>query len=181
MKVCFGYNKPMDDVGFKSVDIQGNPNIMDDVFELKSIKDNSCDIIIASHVLEHGNYNGVVSERRDQLVEVLKLWYSKLKEGGILYLAVPNFDFVAVYYIQHRNTFWQDIDTDIAGPLFGGGSSDSDQHKMIFNQPFLTHVMQTAGFVDIQEMAIASAVFLPKFKRASTDCRGFNMMGVKRV
>jgi len=179
MRVCFGYSKPMDDVDFKSVDIQGNPNIMDDVFVLKNIKDNSCDIIISSHVLEHGNYDGTASQRRDQLVEVLKLWYSKLKGGGTLYLAVPNFDFVVSCYMEYRNIFWNHT-TDMVGPLFGGGSNLYDFHRMFFNKPLLIDIMSAAGFVDLSEMPIGSPEFLPLFNSSSSDYRGINMKGVKK-
>ena len=53
---------------------------------------NSIDLIYASHVLEYFD--------RVEAVDVLNKWYSKLKKGGILRLAVPNFEVIAKLYIE---------------------------------------------------------------------------------
>ena len=56
-----------------NVDIDDIPgiDIKDDVTKLDKIKDNSCEIIYASHVLEHFG--------RNEFESILKLWNKKLK------------------------------------------------------------------------------------------------------
>ena len=50
------------------------------------------DLIYASHVLEYFD--------REEVIPILKTWKSKLKPGGILRLAVP--DFNSLYAIYQR-------------------------------------------------------------------------------
>jgi len=179
MRICLGFSKSMEEAGFKSVDIQGTPDIVDNAFELNKIKDGSCDVIIASHVLEHAPYSGTASYRTGMAVNILKLWYTKLKDGGSIYISVPDFDFIIVHYMKIRETFW-DYAVDIVGPLFGGGANIHDSHKMIFNRPIMRYIMENAGFVDINDLPHGSPEFLPEFNGSSLDRRGFNIMGVKK-
>ena len=178
MRICLGCNRSMKSVGFMSVDLDGSPDIRDDVFELRSVEDNSCERIVASHVLEHGPYKGMADERVGQVIDVLKLWRSKLSNNGKIYIAVPNFDVIATRYMNHKYRFWEIF--DIVGPLLGGGSNDYDQHRMIFNEPLLEHVLSKYGFIHICKMSLGAYEFLPDFNGASMDPRGFNMMGIKK-
>ena len=59
-------------------------------------KDNSVDLIYASHVIEYFD--------RVEIIEVLNKWKSKLKSGGTLRLAVPNFKTMAKLYIEKKYT-----------------------------------------------------------------------------
>lgn len=177
MKICLGCNRSMKRVGFRSVDLDGSPDIRDDVFQLRSVEENSCDVIVASHVLEHGPYKGMAHERVAQVTDVLRMWYSKLKHGGEIYIAVPDFDFTVEYYMRNRQNFWSGI--DMIGPLFGGGSNDYDQHRMIFTRTLLQIVMHEAGFIYTQMMSLGDPAFIPEFNGASRDHRGFNMKGIK--
>ena len=73
--------------GWTNLDISDRENKFDIVDEAKlltKIKNESCDIICASHVLEHFS--------RHEYESVLKIWSSKLKKSGILRIAVPNFE-----------------------------------------------------------------------------------------
>ena len=56
-------------------------------------KDNSVDLIYASHVIEYFD--------RVEIIEVLNKWKSKLKSGGTLRLAVPNFKTMAKFLHPH--------------------------------------------------------------------------------
>ena len=69
-------------------------------------KDNSVDLIYASHVLEYFN--------RKEAKEVLTKWYSKLKPGGTIRIAVPNFEAMAQLYINKQLQLQH-----ILGPLYG--------------------------------------------------------------
>ena len=72
--------------GWINVDIDNisGVDIQDDVRTLTKIKDDSYDIIYASHVLEHFG--------RKEFESILKVWNKKLKINGILRLAVPDFE-----------------------------------------------------------------------------------------
>ena len=78
--------------GWTNVDLDDIPEIdvQDDVRTLTKIKDNSCDIIYASHVLEHFG--------RKEFESILKVWNKKLKINGILRLAVPDFEKAIEWY-----------------------------------------------------------------------------------
>ena len=71
--------------GWNNLDIEKLPgvDIQDDIRTLEKIENNSCEIIYASHVLEHVG--------RNEFGDVLKIWNKKLKINGILRIAVPDF------------------------------------------------------------------------------------------
>lgn len=83
--------------GYINVDIREEvcPDLLDDVFSLEKIKDNSVDVIYACHVLEHA--------RSNEVKKALSRWNCILKEGGILRLAVPDLESVFNYYNKTKN------------------------------------------------------------------------------
>lgn len=99
------------------------------------------DEIRASHVLEHFPHG--------QTQEILKHWVSKLKLGGILKLAVPDFQKIARAYVDHldgKNL----CPGNLEGYLMGGQTDEYDYHKALFDEPGLRKMMEAAGLVDIQ-------------------------------
>ena len=102
--------------GWTNVDIDDIPgiDIKDDVTKLDKIKDNSCEIIYASHVLEHFG--------RNEFESILKLWNKKLKLKGILRLAVPDFEKAIRWYGKTGKI------EDVLGQLSGGQKSEFDYH-----------------------------------------------------
>lgn len=93
MRLHIGSGKHKID-GFLNIDIQphgGKTDAMMDVAKL-GIKSESVEEIYASHILEHF--------RHTQTIDVLKEWHRTLKNGGILYVAVPDFDIVIDVYIK---------------------------------------------------------------------------------
>lgn len=93
--------------------------IKDDVSKLKTIEDGSVDIIYASHVLEHFG--------RHETEEILKTWHHKLKPGGLLRIAVPDFEAVCKRYVSHGNI------QELLGFLNGGQRNQYDYHKVNFD------------------------------------------------
>ena len=71
-------------------------------------EDNSVDLIYASHVIEYFD--------REEVIPILSGWKSKLKPGGILRLAVPDFYAMAKLYLEKPLTFSIE---DFLGPLYG--------------------------------------------------------------
>ena len=125
--------------GWTNVDLEDLPGIdlQDDIRELKKVKDSTCDIIYASHVLEHVG--------RNEFEGVLKIWNKKLKKGGILRIAVPDFEKVVEWYKKTGSIL------DVTGLVSGGQKTKYDYHQMIFDKKFLSKVLEKCGFSNIRE------------------------------
>lgn len=125
--------------GWTNVDMMNYPGVdlIDDVTKLTKIPNSSCDIIYASHVLEHIS--------RHKTIQALSLWRNKLKPGGILRISVPDFSKVVKVYSEKGNI------KDIIGLVNGGQRSIYDSHLMIFDKPLITEYLTTAGFSNITE------------------------------
>lgn len=98
--------------------------------------DASCDEIRASHVLEHFPHADVGKIVRD--------WVRALKPGGVLKIAVPDFQWIAENYIA-GNIF------PVQGYLMGGQTDERNFHKAIFDRPGLEAALKDAGLVSIRD------------------------------
>lgn len=96
----------------------------------------SFDLIYASHVLEHVQRNTVVA--------TLAHWRDMLNEGGILRLAVPNFEAVAKWYAKTGNL------NDVMGLLYGGQNHPKNNHFVTFDANTLRRDLIRAGFSEIR-------------------------------
>lgn len=94
------------------------------------------DEIRASHVLEHFGHL--------ESVDVLANWISALKVGGILKIAVPDFDDL----MRRRALGNQPYDYEAI--IMGGQVDEYDYHKSIWNLDKLRYLMTELGLVDIQ-------------------------------
>ena len=107
--------------GYKNIDIRPevNPDIVEDVTKLDSIPDESCDVIYASHILEHFSWRDTD--------KILTLWVRKLKTGGLLLIKVPNLmDIIAQAYYSTKK--WPQLISDI----YGGQEYKENYHKTGF-------------------------------------------------
>lgn len=100
------------------------------------VQDESVDCLVASHVLEHFSHNREVGD-------VLREWHRVLKPGGLLKLAVPNFEWIARQYLAGAP-----IDTD--GYVMGGHQDANDRHGAIFDREELYRDLRTVGFYDVR-------------------------------
>jgi len=96
--------------------------------------DVSLDEIRASHVLEHFSYRVVPAVVAD--------WVNKLKPGGLLKVAVPDFRWLAVHYLLGT-------DIPLQGFVMGGHVDEDDYHRALFDEPSLRHHMRIVGLTDI--------------------------------
>lgn len=94
------------------------------------IPDNSVDAIVSSHTLEHFSHT--------QTREVLAHWISKLKPGGYIKIAVPNFEWIAKNYLEGRPINSQ-------GYTMGGHIDGNDRHGAIFDRESLFELMIMLG------------------------------------
>ncbi len=95
------------------------------------------DEIRASHILEHFG--------KHEVRNVLDNWVDKLRPGGVLKIAVPDFDKIAVDYVKQVKHDHSPDDY-----IMGGQVNDNDYHKSLFNRQILKQLMQKAGLVDIE-------------------------------
>jgi len=121
-------------------------------------EDNSVDEIRASHILEHFGHH--------KLREVLLNWVSKLKPGGVLKIAVPDYADVSRRYLSGEK-----INTQLY--ICGGQLDDDDYHKSIFDKASLSAILDSVGLKDIKhwESEVRDCAVLPI---------SLNLQGTKR-
>ncbi len=128
-KYISGY-KHLDVIDFEHVDF------VCDTRHLTMIKDASVSEIYACHILEH--------VERNEVVEVLREWNRVLKSGGVLRVAVPDFEAVVAEYLEK-----QDLQC-FQGLLYGGQTYDYNYHHVAFDYDVLTSFLFDAGFSGVE-------------------------------
>ncbi|HEY7171061.1 MAG TPA: methyltransferase domain-containing protein [Vicinamibacterales bacterium] len=126
--------------GFLHVDARPLPHvdIVTPLDRLPMLPDESASLVYASHVLEHFP--------RYQTVAVLTEWRRILEPGGLLRLAVPDFEkLIQVYEMSSRN-----LDA-VLGPLVGRQDHPYNFHYMAFDRRKLTTLLLEAGFREVRE------------------------------
>jgi predicted SAM-dependent methyltransferase len=120
--------------GFIHIDVKKFPHVdyVISADKLDMFNDNSVDLIYSCHLLEHFG--------RHQIEDVLKEWYRVLKLGGILRLAVPDFDAVVDIYQKNRNL------EEVYGLLMGGQTHEFNFHHSVFNFDYLSKLLKKVGF-----------------------------------
>lgn len=130
--------------GFVHVDLDAYDHIdyQSPVDDLSMFQDETCSLVYASHVLEYFD--------RVEAIGVLKEWRRVLRPGGVLRLAVPDFDkLVEVYKIT------EDL-SKVLGPLYGrieiNGSEGKRAvyHKTVYNFNSLKEMLEETGFRDVR-------------------------------
>lgn len=102
--------------------------------------DQSAYEVRASHVLEHWSHR--------ETLNVLREWARVLKPGGILKVAVPNFEYIAKSYIDR-----QPSPHPLHYYLMGAQIDKRDFHQAVFDEPSLRDLMYQAGLVDVTQFA----------------------------
>lgn len=98
-------------------------------------KDNSIDLIYASHVIEYFD--------RDEIIPIINKWKVKLKNKGILRLAVPNFKEMVKLYLNKGYAL-----TTFLGPLYGKMKMGDETiyHKTTYDFDELKGILNKCGF-----------------------------------
>jgi len=124
--------------GFVNIDCLPNAavDVVDNIAILETQADGSADLIYACHCLEHFG--------RNEVVDVLKVWNSKLKVGGTLRIAVPDFESVIKVYQKNKSI------QEVLGLICGGQRNEYDYHKMVFTFDSLTNLLEEAGFTGVK-------------------------------
>ena len=137
MKLNLGCGKRNFGKGWIHIDGSNYPHIHSHDIVNLPFKENSVDLIYASHVFEYFD--------REEADDVLQKWKKCLKPNGILRLAVPNFDKYARLYADGKITLDQCV-----GPLYGKWKmtqNDVIYHKTTYDQESLVKLLEEkAGF-----------------------------------
>ena len=124
--------------GFIHIDARKFPHVdhVAPVDDLSLFKDGSVSLIYASHLLEHFS--------RHETARVLKEWNRALKRGGILRLAVPDFEAITARYDKTG-----DLD-EVLGLLYGGQTYKENFHYTTFDFKRLSRLLKEAGFRKVE-------------------------------
>ena len=125
----------IDSPGFINVDARPAPHIhfVSDVTDLPMFPDNHADLVYACHVLEHIPH--------PRLRKTLWEWGRILKPGGVLRLAVPDFEGALRVYGSSGRTV-----ASVLPILMGSQADQYKVHHCVFNEAFLSEKLVEAGF-----------------------------------
>lgn len=139
--------------GWLNVDIQNFPAV-DIVCDVRYLDIRiRAEVIRASHILEH--------LWPSETEHVLRNWHERLKPGGMLFVSVPDFDWVIRYYLDHPDNtlMWWDpcfdmrVMTEIYGAFFAlrddGDAVRYARHRALFNERTLKSLLESVGFGDV--------------------------------
>ena len=106
-----------------------------DVRDLSRFSDDSIGLIYACHVLEYFDLQEAAGALRE--------WRRVLKPGGVLRLAVPDFDKLTQVYHQHEGGL-----ASVLGPLYGRMpmSGKLIYHKTVYDYESLSYLLRVLGF-----------------------------------
>lgn len=139
MKLHLGCGK-RDFPGFTNIDLADYPHIhyKRSADDLSPFENESVDLIYASHVLEYFPLA--------QVSKVLAEWRRVLKPGGILKLAVPDFENLTKAYLKFGDVL------SVQGPVYGffeivsEGQNITLNHKALYDFKLLKKVLEENGF-----------------------------------
>lgn len=120
--------------GYRNIDIRTTGEA---IFPLE-VPDNTVDEIRASHVLEHFP--------QAKVPVVLRDWVRALKPGGLLKIAVPDFEWIVD---QFRAGVGDDV--PLHAYLMGGQSHEYDFHYSVFTEDLLGDMLRAAGCTRISK------------------------------
>ena len=112
--------------------------------DLSRFKDNTFQVIYASHVLEHFDY-------KTELEIALQEWKRVLIPKGLLYVSVPDLDSLAWLLLQ-KDKLCTDERFFVMRMIFGGHMDQHDYHHVGLNGEFLTAYLKKAGFHNIRRV-----------------------------
>ncbi len=134
--------------GYKHLDVIDYDHIdfVCDARSLSMIEAESVSEIYACHILEH--------VERNEVSAVLEEWARVLMPGGVIRIAVPNFESIVEEYIENKDLM------SFQGLLYGGQTYDYNFHHVTFDFAMLKKLLECAGFYNVDRYEWHE--FLPK-------------------
>lgn len=123
---------------FVHIDVREFPHVdyVSPADKLDMFADNTVDLIYSCHMLEH--------IPRHDVHAVLAEWYRVLRPGGILRLAVPDFEKIVEVYLRNHDL------SELLGLLVGGQDYAENTHHGIFDFQYLSGILRDVGFKNIR-------------------------------
>lgn len=122
------------------------PDLVCDVLNLP-YEPGTVDEIYAGHLLEHFAFvDGL---------KALQYWHFLLKEGGVIRITVPDFDYLVRTYISNPKADKLKEFND----LYIYSCAQESPHRYMYNEQLLTKVMEDTGFVDLKRMPVDHPYF----------------------
>jgi len=123
--------------GFVHIDTRELPHVdyVTPADKLDMFADQSVDLVYSCHMLEH--------LRRNEVEVVLREWHRVLKQGGILRLAVPDFEKLAEVYLKTKDLKL------LMGLLVGRQDYPENAHHGVFDFAYLFELLTNVGFKNI--------------------------------
>ena len=147
------------------------------VDDLAFIPDGQVGLIYACHVLEHFG--------RKETVRVLTEWRRVLRPGGVLRLAVPDYEACAKLYLS--GVLDRGLE-DVRGLMIGGQRDQYDFHGNVFDTADLTRFLKEAGFSSVRpwdwrttehaHMDDYSQAYLPHMDKENGTLVSLNLEGI---
>lgn len=134
--------------GWCNVDIYPGPSadIVDDISVLRKFQNDSAKRIYACHCLEHFSH--------EEIPIILRRWLQVLRPAGELRISVPDLDKVVRLYLKHWEHFQTPGNSPWIGLIYGGQGDPFDFHKTGFNFAWMKFLLETAGFVGVEEYPV---------------------------
>jgi predicted SAM-dependent methyltransferase len=180
VKLCIGLDRSLISKGWISVGMDGDPDILEDAAKLAKVPDSCCEIILASHILEHLHYSGWGNERARKTIEILKRWGNKLRTGGKCIVCVPDLDLIVKVLKDNSEHYWNLENTvykDVMSPFFGNMDNTFNAHSMAYNFSCLRYCMEKAGFTGIEKVK-DSRLLLSDYNPSNLHWVSVNVVGV---
>ncbi len=142
-------------------------------------ENDSVDLIYASHVFEYFN--------REEGENVLKKWYAKLKPGGTIRLAVPDFTQMVNLYLHQGYPL-----SKFLGPLYGKMpmGQETIYHKTVYDFQELESLLRNCNFTEVhrynwQETEHAefddhSQAYIPHMDKENGVLISLNVQAIKK-
>lgn len=123
------------------IDGEEYPHVQDHDIRLSKFRDESIEIIYASHFIEYFN--------KPAVTRLLGIWYRKLKIGGTIRLAVPDFSVMAKLHTENPEHYPLSI---FLGPLYGEMEMQDETiyHKTCYTFQSISELLTEIGFKDVR-------------------------------
>ena len=129
--------------GYVNIDSRATAatDVVDDVGTLGSFRENTVDAIYACHILEHFHHDNATGQATSRAV--VSRWHALLRDGGILYVAVPDLDAI---FCGLKKTDGHRQQASFIMALFGGQNYEGNTHFNGFTLRSLTNLLEACGF-----------------------------------